>query len=249
MRMVVSTACILSPPCSVRNICVLDDFIGSGTIIRVFCLVWGFTSVFVASSNFYNLICVLKSHVVRLYLLKCQQGFGLGWGWLSCWCAAPSAEVWGASPALQLGWLQSALSRPAPLRIRSRRVGLSQGHGMQPTCLAHPPLTAGLALSHWPSSEIASQGFLEDFILIIFIEISSWAEEKDSGQSPTEVETAGQVQQFPTLPCLCLTCSSVSLFPQLRLCKPTEPEAAQIWAFQRSIGGAQTQNQGLHSHC
>lgn len=39
MRMVVSTACILSPPCSVRNICVLDDFTGSGTIIRVFCLV------------------------------------------------------------------------------------------------------------------------------------------------------------------------------------------------------------------
>lgn len=67
----------------------------------------------------------------------------------------------GASPARQLGWLQSALSRLAPLRmrrVRSRRVGPSQGHGMQPTRLIRPPLTAGLALSHWPSSAMASQG-------------------------------------------------------------------------------------------
>lgn len=80
MRLVISTACIRSPPCSIRSICVLDDFIGSEAIIRGFCLVWGFTSVLVASSSFWDLICILKSHVVRQCLLKCQWGFGVGWG-------------------------------------------------------------------------------------------------------------------------------------------------------------------------
>lgn len=79
---------IPSPPCSVRNICVLDDFIGSDSIIRAFCLVRGFTSVLVASSSFYDLICILKSHVVQPCLLKCQQGLGVGW---SC----SSSRGWG----------------------------------------------------------------------------------------------------------------------------------------------------------
>lgn len=60
LRMVISTAYIPSPPCSVRNICVLDDFIGSETIIRAFCLVWGFTSVLLASSSFLDLTCNFK---------------------------------------------------------------------------------------------------------------------------------------------------------------------------------------------
>lgn len=85
MKMVISAACIYSPPCSIRSICVLDDFIGSETIIRAFCLVWGFTSVLVASSSFCDLICVLKSHVVRPCLLKYQQGFGVEWGCSSVW--------------------------------------------------------------------------------------------------------------------------------------------------------------------
>lgn len=83
---------IHSAPCSVRNIFVLGDFIGSGTVIRAFCLVWGFTSVLVASSSFYDLICILKSHVVQLCLLKCQQGFGVGWGCSSV-CPFPQLRL------------------------------------------------------------------------------------------------------------------------------------------------------------
>lgn len=93
MRMVISTACIHSPPCSIRSICVLDDFIGSETIITAFCLMWGFTSVLVASSSFHDLICILKSHAIQPRLLKCQQGFGVGWGCSSV-CLFPS---WGCA--------------------------------------------------------------------------------------------------------------------------------------------------------
>lgn len=35
--------------------------------------------------------------------------------------------------------------------------------------------------------------------------------------------------------------------PTAEAVQAAEPEAAQIWAFQGNTGGAQTQNEGLHS--
>lgn len=121
-----------------RNICVLDDFIGSETIIRAFCLVWSFILVSVASSNFYDLVYILKSHVVWPRLLKRQRGIGVGTG--GVWGILVHARGPWAQPGEQgmcsvvrqgVGRCQAALLTACVLPgWGAEGSRLSQGHGL-----------------------------------------------------------------------------------------------------------------------
>lgn len=178
-----------------RNICVLDDFIGSETIIRAFCLVWSFILVLVASSNFDDLVYILKSHVVWPRLLKRQRGIGAGgvWGVL--------VHVWG--PWAQLGAQGLCSARSAhPVSCPGEE---QKGGGFhkdmacsQPTSLVLPSPQGWLvATSQLSSGWRRSRGFPEDVILINLIEISGWVKERNSRQSPAEAAMAGQAQCSP----------------------------------------------------